>query len=213
MPHRLFIGIRPPAPVRDALIDTMEALEGARWQHDEQLHLTLRFVGVVERPVANDLAAALTSIAWRSVEMVLEGVSHFERKGMATAIWARVRHTPEIEGLRKKVERACELAGLGRETRRFTPHITIARMSRHHTGPLAPWLTRHDNLRATWQRTSSPCSRAACWPPARSTTPWRSTPCGPDRFPGFLSGRMNHKRTQITSWLRTGSSIDFMTAF
>jgi 2'-5' RNA ligase len=36
MSHRLFIGIRPPALVREALIDTMEALEGARWQDDEQ---------------------------------------------------------------------------------------------------------------------------------------------------------------------------------
>jgi 2'-5' RNA ligase len=31
MPHRLFIGIRPPASVREALLDTMEALDGARW--------------------------------------------------------------------------------------------------------------------------------------------------------------------------------------
>jgi 2'-5' RNA ligase len=45
MSHRLFIGIRPPIPVREALIDTMEALEGARWQDDDQLHLTLRFIG------------------------------------------------------------------------------------------------------------------------------------------------------------------------
>jgi 2'-5' RNA ligase len=150
MPHRLFIGIRPPAPVRDALIDTMEALEGARWQDDEQLHLTLRFVGEVEREVANDLAAALASIAAPSFELVLEGVAHFERKGMPTAIWARVAPAPELERLRTKVERACDLAGLGCETRRFTPHVTIARLTRH-TGPVADWLARHTGLRATWQ--------------------------------------------------------------
>ena len=63
MSHRLFIAIRPPAVVRDALIDTMEALDGARWQDDDQLHLTLRFVGEVERAVANDLAAALEAIS------------------------------------------------------------------------------------------------------------------------------------------------------
>jgi 2'-5' RNA ligase len=97
MSHRLFIGIRPPAHVREALIDTMEALEGARWQDDEQLHLTMRFVGEVEREAANDLAAALASIALPSFELELEGVSHFERKGMPTAIWARVRPAPELE--------------------------------------------------------------------------------------------------------------------
>jgi 2'-5' RNA ligase len=150
MPHRLFIGIRPPVPVQEALIDTMEAVEGARWQDDEQLHLTLRFIGEVERPVANDLAAALASIASPSFELALEGVSHFERKGMPSAIWARVAPILELEGLRKKLERACDLAGLGAETRRFTPHITIARLTRH-ASPIAPWLARHSGLRLTWQ--------------------------------------------------------------
>jgi 2'-5' RNA ligase len=150
MPHRLFIGIRPPDHVREALIDTMEALEGARWQDDEQLHLTLRFIGEVERPAANDLAVALAGIAWPSFELAIEGVSHFERKGMPNAIWARILPAPELTGLRTKIERACDLAGHGRETRRFMPHITIARLSRH-TGPTAPWLARHSGLRATWR--------------------------------------------------------------
>jgi 2'-5' RNA ligase len=150
MSHRLFIGIRPPIHVRDALIDTMEALDGARWQDDEQLHLTLRFIGEVERPVANDLAAALASITWASFELALDGVSHFERKGVPTAVWARLPPSPELNGLRTKIERACDLAGLGRETRRFTPHITIARLNRS-SGAIAPWLARHAGLRAAWQ--------------------------------------------------------------
>jgi len=149
MSHRLFIGIRPPVHVREALMDTMEALEGARWQDDEQLHLTLRFIGEVERPVANDLAAALARIAWPSFELALEGVSHFERKGMPSSIRARVPPTPELKGLRAKIERVCDLAGLGRETRRFTPHITIGRLTRH-AGPIAPWLAAHSGLRVTW---------------------------------------------------------------
>jgi len=150
MSHRLFIGIRPPAAVREVLVDTMEALEGARWQDDEQLHLTLRFVGDVERALANDLAAALESIAWPSFELTLRGVSHFEHKGIPGAVWARVPPTPELNGLRMKIERVCDLAGLGRETRRFTPHITIARLNRH-AGSIAPWLARHAGLNATWQ--------------------------------------------------------------
>lgn len=153
MSHRLFIGIRPPVAVREALIDTMEALEGARWQDDEQLHLTLRFIGEVERPIANDLAAALANVAGPSFELKIESVSHFERKGIPSAIWARVLPTPELEGLRTKIERACDLAGLGRETRRFTPHITVARLGRH-TGPIAPWLARHSGLREIWRTDS-----------------------------------------------------------
>ena len=60
--HRLFVAIRPPEAVRDLLLDTMEVFGGLRWQEDEQLHLTLRFVGEVERPLAEDLAAALATL-------------------------------------------------------------------------------------------------------------------------------------------------------
>ena len=60
--HRLFVAIRPPEPVRDLLIDAMDDSADFRWQDDEQLHLTLRFIGEVDRPVADDIAAALTRI-------------------------------------------------------------------------------------------------------------------------------------------------------
>ena len=47
--HRLFVAIRPPERVRDLLIDAMDDSPDFRWQDDQQLHLTLRFVGEVER--------------------------------------------------------------------------------------------------------------------------------------------------------------------
>src|SRR3569833_3237170 len=132
--HRLFVAIRPPEPIRDVLIDAMEAVEGARWQDEDQLHLTLRFVGVVERPVAIDLADALALIEWPSFGLAIAGVGAFERGGRRGggphALWARVRESAAREGVRQKVERACESAGLPRETRRFTPHITLARLGR-----------------------------------------------------------------------------------
>jgi 2'-5' RNA ligase len=147
MPHRLFIAIRPPAPVRDTLIDAMEGVEGARWQDEAALHLTLRFVGEVETPAANDLASQLSQIAWPAFELRVAGVGAFERKGLTHTIWAGVPHSEPMEGLRQKVERACESSGLGRETRRFTPHITLARLNRA-AGPIGHWLSAQGDLAA-----------------------------------------------------------------
>ena len=147
MPHRLFIAIRPPEEVRDQLIDMMEGIEGARWVDEENLHLTLRFVGEVERPAANDLAAALARITWPRFALAIEGIGHFTRKGMTTALWARVAASGALEGLRQKVEGACESVGLGRETRRFTPHVTLARLNRA-SGPIGTWLSSFGDLRA-----------------------------------------------------------------
>ncbi len=147
MPHRLFIAIRPPAPVRDALIDAMEGIEGVRWQDEGQLHLTLRFVGEVETPAANDLAARLARIAWPRFSLRIEGVGHFDRKGRPTALWARVPDSRELDGLRQKIESACEAARLGRETRRFTPHVTLARLN-PSAGAIGGWLSQFGDLRA-----------------------------------------------------------------
>ena len=151
MPHRLFIGIRPPAPVRDALLDTMEALEGARWVDEANLHLTLRFVGDVERPAANDLAEALGQIDWPRFTLRIAGVGAFERSSRhgsrPHALWARVPLADPLEGLRQKVERACDVTGLGRETRRFTPHITLARLNRS-AGMIGAWLATWGDLAA-----------------------------------------------------------------
>src|SRR3546814_13749731 len=47
--HRLFVALRPARPVRTALIAAMHGIAAARWQSDEQLHLTLRFIGEVDR--------------------------------------------------------------------------------------------------------------------------------------------------------------------
>ena len=151
MPHRLFIAVRPPEVVRDRLVDAMEGIEGARWVDEENLHLTLRFVGEVERPAANDLAEALARIECPRFDLRVAGVGAFDRtrrhSSYPHAVWARVPLTAPLEGLRRKVERACDLAGLGRETRRFSPHITLARTDRS-TGPLGDWLATWGDLAA-----------------------------------------------------------------
>lgn len=147
MAHRLFIALRPPAVVREPLLDAMEGLEGARWQDEEQLHLTLRFLGDVETPAANDLAAALGRVSAEPFTLKVEGVGTFDRRGMPTAIWARIPATPALGALRQKVERACETAGLGRETRRFTPHVTLARLNRA-SGDIGGWLASLGDLAA-----------------------------------------------------------------
>ena len=61
--HRLFVSLRPPRPMREALLDAMGCVEGARWQNDDQFRLTLAFIGEVDRHVAEDAAAALGSMS------------------------------------------------------------------------------------------------------------------------------------------------------
>ena len=145
--HRLFIALTPPEDVCDQLLDTMEGIEGARWQDADNLHLTLRFVGEVERPQAEDLATALTGLTFAPFPVRLRGVGHFETKGRPHAVWADVEPSPALVALHKRVEQACRRAGLDPETRKYVPHVTLARLNRG-SGPIAPWLARQGALSA-----------------------------------------------------------------
>ena len=146
--HRLFVALRPPPAIRARLAATMVGVPGARWQDDEQLHLTLRFVGTVERPVAEDLAAALAQLHAPAPTVALSGVGRFERRGQTDALWAGLAPAAPLAGLHRKVEQACARAGLPPERRAYLPHVTLARFGRGAVGgdAIARWLGNHAAL-------------------------------------------------------------------
>src|SRR5690242_11673884 len=122
--HRLFVAIRPPEPIRDLLVDAMDDSPDFRWQDDEQLHLTLRFSGEVDRPMANDLADALGRIRAAPFELRIAGAGRFEQRNSG-ALWAGVEPKEPVAALAAKVERVCQQVGLEPERRAFHPHITL----------------------------------------------------------------------------------------
>ena len=124
---RLFAAIRPPASVRERLALAMGGVDGARWQGDDQLHLTLRFFGEVDRHTASDLLAALSSLSTPAPTMRVEGTGSFDRRGRVDTLWARVLPREPIAALAAKVERAAQAAGLEPDRRTHLPHITLAR--------------------------------------------------------------------------------------
>ena len=139
--HRLFVAIRPPEPIRDLLIDAMDDSADFRWQDDEQLHLTLRFVGEVERSDARDLAAALGRIRSAPFDLRIAGVGRFEQRNSG-ALWAGVEPKAPVAALAAKIERACQSVGLEPERRAFHPHITLARWKGRRTREVQAYLER-----------------------------------------------------------------------
>jgi 2'-5' RNA ligase len=124
--HRLFLAIRPPEEIRDLLIDVMDDGADFHWQSDEQLHLTLRFIGEVERPLATDIAHSMAGLRSPPFELRLSGLGTFDHRS-GGAIWAGVEPAEPVKALAARVERICQSAGLAPERRAFRPHITLAR--------------------------------------------------------------------------------------
>ncbi|MXO50707.1 RNA 2',3'-cyclic phosphodiesterase [Erythrobacter gaetbuli] len=145
MSHRLFIALRPPQTLRDALLDTMDGVDSARWQDDDQLHLTLRYIGETETHRADDLAEALGTICFEPFELRIAGTGIFERKGIPRTLWAGVEKNEPLGRLQRRVERVCQSVGIEAEHRKFTPHVTLARLNTA-SGPVAPWLAQHGKL-------------------------------------------------------------------
>lgn len=143
--HRLFVAIRPPASLRARLLALMGGVPGARWQCDDQLHLTLRFIGQVDRHRAADIADALRTIRFAPFDANVSGVGAFDRRGMIDTLWAGVQPRDPLASLHRKLDRACVALGLPPEERAYLPHITLARFGR--TGALVdPFLAAHAAL-------------------------------------------------------------------
>lgn len=140
---RLFVAIRPPAPIRDALLAIQDGVEGARWQDDEQLHLTLRYIGDVDGRMADDIAELLESIAARRFEIALSGVGAFDRKGRIETLWAGVTPFDPVAALHRKIDTMLVRLGLPPEGRAYRPHVTIAR---GRMGPLDAFMAMHGGL-------------------------------------------------------------------
>lgn len=127
---RLFVAVRPPEPVRDTLLGAMGGISGARWQDDDQLHLTLRFIGDVDRRVADDIVVTLAGVRHPAIEASIGGVGSFANRGRPNAVWAGVGPVEALSALHLKVDQAIASAGVPRDGRAFHPHITLARLNR-----------------------------------------------------------------------------------
>ncbi|WNO54396.1 RNA 2',3'-cyclic phosphodiesterase [Stakelama saccharophila] len=127
--HRLFVGLRPPRAMRERLLAVMGGIENARWQSAEQLHCTLRFIGEVERPLAEDIAAGLGHVRFPSFDLALAGIGQFGPPDRPRALWAGLGPTHRVAELHRKIDRRLVELGLETERRAYLPHITLARLN------------------------------------------------------------------------------------
>ncbi|WP_305095668.1 RNA 2',3'-cyclic phosphodiesterase [Croceibacterium aestuarii] len=147
---RLFVALRPPAQVRESLLAIMGGVPGARWQDDDQLHLTLAFLGRVDERAGEPLLDALNAVHSPPFELAVTGVRHFERRGAVSALWAALAPSELLKVLQQRVASACRRAGCPPEGKTFVPHITLARLNRGGAEP-GLWLADHGKLRtAPW---------------------------------------------------------------
>jgi len=129
---RAFFGLPVPEPQREELgrfvAECARIAPGFRWATLENLHLTVRFVGSVDRPVVEGVADAIASRPSASFELALGDIGTFGRGRAVRVVWLGLRAGADAAvALAALVEAECVRAGLAPEERAFQPHLTLAR--------------------------------------------------------------------------------------
>jgi len=144
---RLFVSLELPEASRERLHRLCCDVPGARWVEPEQLHLTVRFIGEVEEHVFEEIRDRLGGVRVDPFEIELCGVGHFPPRGQPRVLWAGIARSDSLRLLHQRVDSVLVRAGLPPERRKFSPHITLARLRGAPPRAVGSFLATHGLFR------------------------------------------------------------------
>ncbi len=135
-PIRSFIAIELPAEVVAKLEEIQKALKSPRhsfvkWVPPENIHITLKFLG----NVPPDKIASVTSVmeqvsqAFGPIRLEIGEIGAFPNLKQPRVLWVGVRgEIGNLQALQASLEENLARLGFSKESRGFTPHLTLARL-------------------------------------------------------------------------------------
>ncbi|WP_284441752.1 RNA 2',3'-cyclic phosphodiesterase [Brucella suis] len=142
---RLFTALEIPRDAALSLSLLRGGLPSARWIDVENYHITLRFIGDVEGHMADEIANALDRVRRPEFMLNLSGVDAFGSK-KPHSIYAGVSPSPGLNALQAEIERICQRLRLPADPRKFTPHVTLARLKNARIEDVVHYLSGRANF-------------------------------------------------------------------
>ena len=142
---RLFTALELPERVASQLAHARGGVAGARWLEPADYHITLRFIGDIDARTARDIAETLGDVHRSRMAVRFDGLSWFGGD-KPRAIVAKVKADPALMDLQVEQERRLRRIGLGPETRKYTPHVTLARLRGVSQAAVADYLAARGGL-------------------------------------------------------------------
>ena len=124
---RAFVAIPMPEPVTDALEVVQDDLRIGNPVLPEHMHLTLVFLGELREPDLDEVHYAFEEVRAPGFEFRLRGLGLFGQSA-PRSIHAAVEDSSALRHLQAKLEQAARNTGVEMPSRRFVPHVTIARL-------------------------------------------------------------------------------------
>lgn len=141
---RLFIGLEIPETVAAQLARLRGGLPGARWVDPADYHLTIRFIGDIDRRLANAINDELADLDAEPIRVRITGLGVFGGD-KPHSLHAGIEPSRSLIALNAESERRLRRLGLPPEPRKFVPHVTLARLRGASTLDLADYLQTHDH--------------------------------------------------------------------
>ena len=129
---RLFVAIDVPQAVRQALGELIARLRtesrGAKWVRPEAMHVTLKFIGEVEPGKVDAIRAALRDVhSGEAVDLNFRALGFFPNERRPRVLWCGIAASPNLARLAVDVDEALKPLKIPAESRKFAPHLTLAR--------------------------------------------------------------------------------------
>ncbi len=125
---RLFIAIDIPDQVKDNICELRRNLPGVRWTIRDQIHITMRFIGDSDDILFNQIKSSLSEIRLPPFGLELTSSGFFPNERRPSVFWLGCGESRALSDLKDYMDLVLDSCGIPPESRKFHPHITIARL-------------------------------------------------------------------------------------
>jgi 2'-5' RNA ligase len=129
---RLFVALSIPVALSDQIAAIQKHIENSAQMtcvSESLMHITLIFIGEVAERDVDTISSALSAISSKRFSLHAQAIE-LNNYRQPRVLWLRMHTNPAILELVKKVEQVLIPFGIKEESRRYHPHITIARIKR-----------------------------------------------------------------------------------
>ena len=133
---RIFIAALIPDSIRLQLANYIDSLkqdvDGVKWEKSDKLHITLKFLGDVDEHKTDEILDSLGNLVegYSVFNVNISDFGGFPNLKNPRVLYAGLSHNSELSKFHYEMDKSLSKIGFEKESRRFIPHITLARVKK-----------------------------------------------------------------------------------